>query len=426
MPSPLRHNLRCSVIDGTCYMVMYGLAETFFPLFVLELYGAEVASGLIATVPLLVASVLQLAAPVLVQRMRSYKSAIVVCAAMQALACPLLAVVAFVGYSPLWLTFVLASMYHAGAIMGSPPWTALMSILVPAPIRANFFARRLRTLQIGAVVAVIMGAALLDAAPRMIDGVAALAWGLEGWRAHPTLPVFGVLFVLAGVARTVSTVYLVRHVEPVDAVSRHTVLTARQLVERMRHGGRWRLIGVIVLFWACAMVGSPYWAAYVRGVAGLSFLEWAGLIVLWLLGRAVAVSVVGEAVSRYGRRKLLIGAALFMAPIPALWALSVEPVWLAVAQLLAGMSIAVWDLSTFLVTMETFDEQERTSLLSKYGLLQWSAGTAGSFVGGAVLDAGGKGRLAFIGVFLLSSVLRLLAAMVLARTHRSGYPERTN
>lgn len=405
-------------------MVMYGLAETFFPLFVLELYGAEVASGLIVTVPLLVASVLQLASPVLVQRLRSYKAAVVVCAGLQAVACPLLAAVAFTGHAPLWLTFLLASMYHAGAIVGGPPWTALMSILVPAPIRANFFARRLRTLQIGAVVAVITGASLLDSAPRIV-GAAAGVWGaLNAWKDHPTLPVFGVLFVLAGVARAVSTTYLVRHMEPREAIERHTVLTAGQLVERMRHGGRWRLIGVIVVFWACAMVGSPYWAAYVRGVAGLSFLAWAGLVVLWFLGRAVAVSVVGEAVSRYGRRKLLVGAALFMAPIPALWALSVEPVWLAVAQLLAGMSIAVWDLSTFLVTMETFDEQERTSLLSKYGLLQWSAGTAGSFVGGAVLDAGGRGRAAFVAVFLLSSFLRFFAAFVLARTHRSGFPEK--
>ena len=422
MNSRLRHNLRCSVIDGTFYMVMLGLAETFFPLFILDLYGAEVASGLIATVPLLFASVLQVFSPVFVRWAGSYKRVAWVCAAVQAAACPVLAVIAVVGHAPVWVTFLVAAMYHCGAIVGGPPWTVLMSILVPAPIRANFFARRLRTLQIGAVAAVVLGAAILDSAPRLVRAAADVLPVLQRFEDRPTMLVYGLLFLLAGVARVVSAVYLRRHIEPEHAIARHTVLSVRQLVERMRHGGRWRIIGVIILFWFCAMVGSPYWAAYVRGPAALSFLEWAGLIVLWFLGRAVAVSVVGEAVSRYGKRRVLIGAAMFMAPIPALWAFSMDPVWLAIAQLLAGMSIAVWELATFLVTMETFDEEERTSLLSKYGLLQWSAGTAGSFVGGALLGAFGRERTAFVIVFLVSASLRFLAALVLARTHRSGLP----
>jgi MFS family permease len=420
--SPLRHNLRCSVIDGTFYMVMLGLAETFFPLFILDLYGAEVASGLIATVPLLLASVLQLLAPVLVKRLGSYKRVIVLTAVVQALACPLLAGIALAGHAPVWLTFVAATIYHCGAIVGGPPWTAMMSIIVPGPIRANFFARRLRTLQIGAVAAVVAGAALLDASPRIVGAAAGVIPALEGSTQRPTLPVYAVLFLLAGVARAVSALYLHRHVEPSGAAQRHTVLSARQLVARLRHDGRWRLIGALVLFWFCAMVGSPFWAAYVRGPAALSFLEWAGLIVLWFLGRAVAVSVVGEAVSRYGKRRVLIGAAFFMAPIPALWAMSTQPLWLAIAQLLAGMSIAVWDLSTFLVTMETFNEEERTSLLGKYGLLQWGASAAGSSVGGALLAHFGAARAAFAIVFVTSAVLRLVTALTLARTHRSGLP----
>jgi MFS family permease len=416
----LRHNLRCSTIDGSFYMLMLGLAETFFPLFILALFKNEVASGLIATLPIMLASVLQLLAPTMVARIGSFRMTVSLCAGVQTLACPLLALIAWRGAqgiaTPMWLVFVVVTMYHAGATVGGSPWTSMMGVLVPARLRASFFARRTRTLQLAAVVAVVAGAALLDAAPRLLPSMTG--------KDQAVLAVFALLFLIAGLLRGVSTYYLWKHIEPAHAVrDGHKVLAPRELVERLRHDGRWRLILALAVFWCGAMVGSPFWSAYVREIGHASFLEWAGLIVIWFLGKALAAPWAGLMAQRHGRRWLLIAAGVLMVPVPILWALSTNLVWLAVAQLIAGAAIAAWELATWLVMMETFREEERTSLLAKYGLVQWCFGVGGSMLGGLVLARLGQDQAAFVAVFLASAGARAICTLLLHRTHRSGLPK---
>ena len=49
----LRDNLRYGAIDGTLYSLMVGIGESYLQLFVLAATLGVVASGLVATVPLL-------------------------------------------------------------------------------------------------------------------------------------------------------------------------------------------------------------------------------------------------------------------------------------------------------------------------------------------------------------------------------------
>jgi MFS family permease len=414
-------------------MVMVGLAETFFPLFVLELYRDELSSGLIVSLPIMLASVLQLAAPAMVARLRSYRIAVAWCAVVQSIACPLLASIALRGAAPEWVVFAVVTLYHCGAIVCAAPWTAMMGALVPAPIRANFFARRTRTLQFGAVAGILVAACVLEfgsgaivRAGRALGG--AWPWLGDALVQRPTLGAFAIVFVLAGVMRAISAWYLYRHIEPEGITRGHRVVPPRELIGRLRRNGRWRLVGVLALFSFCTMIGSPYWTAYVREVGGLSFLHVAGLIVVWYLGKALAVAWAGSIAHRHGRRRLLIVAALLMAPVPALWAISADPVWLSIAAVVAGASIAAWELATWLAMLEALDEDERTSLLAKVGLLTWGMSTLGTVTGGWMLglargDAqGAAAHGAYAAIFIASSIARLACAGLISRTHRSGLP----
>ena len=60
-PSPareLRSNLRHSWIDGLLFSGMVGVGETYLPAFVLASGHGELASGLVATVPMLTGALL--------------------------------------------------------------------------------------------------------------------------------------------------------------------------------------------------------------------------------------------------------------------------------------------------------------------------------------------------------------------------------
>jgi predicted MFS family arabinose efflux permease len=298
-----------------------------------------------------------------------------------------------------------------------------MSLLVPRPVRAAYFARRSRELQLGAIVSILAGAALLENAPSIAPSI---SHALSFWPAlsssfsdRPTLACFSILFTIAGIARAVSTYYLSLHIEPNDASRSHRSLTIRESVERLRHDGAWRLLATLLLFTFAMMIATPYWAAYVRQVGNASFLGWAGLLVIWYIGKAVALPWAGRIAQRRGRRTLLILSACLMAPIPSLWAITPHPIGLVLSHFSAGVAFGVWELAVMLALLDTFSDDERTSLLSLYNFGQWGAGTAGSLVGGSVLDRLPKDHGAFTAIFFTSSIFRVMVTLVLTRATQS-------
>jgi hypothetical protein len=61
------------------------------------------------------------------------------------------------------------------------------------------------------------------------------------------------------------------------------------------------------------------------------------------------------------------------------------------------------------------DDGERTTLQVAYGALQAFGNASASFVGGALLVSLGSGHEAYVWVFLVSAVARLLAALLIVK-----------
>ena len=72
--------------DAASFSVMIGMGETYFAAFALALGTGETFAGLVATMPMLVGASLQLATPWFLQRTRSYKRWVILCASLQAAA----------------------------------------------------------------------------------------------------------------------------------------------------------------------------------------------------------------------------------------------------------------------------------------------------------------------------------------------------
>ena len=80
----LRRNLNAMNADGFSFSVMVGIAETYLPAFMLARGLGDLNAAMIATVPVLLGSVLQLFAPFLLQRLKSYRRFVVTTASIQA------------------------------------------------------------------------------------------------------------------------------------------------------------------------------------------------------------------------------------------------------------------------------------------------------------------------------------------------------
>ena len=80
----LRRNLKAINADGFSFSIMVGIAETYLPAFMLARGFGELSAALIATLPVLLGSLLQLCAPLLLVWLGAYRRFVVTVAALQA------------------------------------------------------------------------------------------------------------------------------------------------------------------------------------------------------------------------------------------------------------------------------------------------------------------------------------------------------
>jgi MFS family permease len=418
----LRSNLRRSVIDGWFYMVMVGMAETFFPLFILQLYDSKAASGLILTAPTLLAAVLQLGARRLILAMGSYRRAVVLCALVQTFACIPLAAIAWRAseghLAPVWVTFFVATIYYSGAVVGGPAWTTWLSTLVPEPIRARYFGYRNLMLQTGAIVGVIAGAVALESLAPASTAAATVPSATD--RDSQVLKIFAFIFIAACIARGVSSLFLWRHTDVQADPAAEQRMQVSEFTQRVKSNRGVVIIVALVTFQLAVMMAAPFWHAFARDGVGVSFLQWAILIATFYLGKGIGAQVGGLIAKSKGSTALLRISAVGMLAAPALWCLGTSMTWMAVTQLWTGIALASLELAGFLLLVEALPREQRTSSFSKYNVLNSFAGLVGSAGGGVMLpaagtEAAGSAMNAFIRLFLVSTAARLAAMWLIWR-----------
>ena len=143
-----------------------------------------------------------------------------------------------------------------------------------------------------------------------------------------------------------------------------------------------------LLFATCAVRSFAY--GFLSVILGL-YLDAAGLspaAIGWiftaaLAGGAMMTIVITSVADRFGRRVLLIAGAALMAFAGSVFAMSTNPIYLAVAAVIGTISPSGKEVGPFLsieqaILPETTDERQRTSVFSAYNLIGSLAGALGA------------------------------------------------
>ena len=393
----VRHNLRCSVLDGFTYMVMYGLAETYFGAFALELGLGKVAAGLITTVPVVAAALLQMSWPRLVRRTGSFRTFVTISAGVQALSLLPLAWIAYTGYASVWLVFLLATLYWQGSIGGGPLWQGWIATLVPKPTMARYFSARNRIIQVAVMLAIIGGGLAQD-------------WAKQSANASAIRIVFASMFLIAAIARGLSTWMLWSQTEPVGPRDQH-VVPLGAFVTSLWRNVEGRLILYVVLVQFALQVGQPYWTPYVQEGLGDQGASYMVLVASVFLGRMLALPMLGRWAAKHGIRAVLVIGGIGFIPFPALWLVSGHLGYHLLLQLVYGAFLAAWELGSFLAVLNTVSASHRTSAISRFFTLREIANTAGSAFGVLLISDSIGGSFALL--FLATTAIRLVTSGLL-------------
>lgn len=407
----LRRNLKAMNADGFSFSVMVGIAETYLPAFVLARGLGELPAAMIATVPVLLGSVLQLFAPFILQRLRSYRRFVVATAILQACSMLMLMGMALLRHVPAWAVFVPATLYWAAGLSTGPAWNTWVEQLVPPKIRSGFFARRSRMCHIGVLLGLISGGLLLR-------------WSVAQ---ELTVTVFVILFGVGAIGRFVSAWMLARQSESLHSGIRFEhgsdivqagSLPAREkfaaVLRTIRHpGAAGRLILFLMAVQTAVHISGPYFNPFMLKVLNLSWVDYMGLLSLGFIGKMLSLPWAGRFANRWGADRLLWVGSVGIVPISAMWYFSQNIWFLAFIQVLSGIVWGCYELAMLLQFFRQIPGERRVAVLTVYNLGNSAAMVAGTLIGAFILNSFGRGYEAYITVFAASGLFRFAALLAM-------------
>lgn len=402
----LRKDLRCSVADGACFSIMVGIGETYFPAFVLALGLGEIASGLVASVPLLIGAILQLISPYAVAWLGSNRRWVVTCVILQAASFIPLFAAALFGNFPAVAVFAAVALYWGAGLGAGPAWNTWMETVVPLRVRAPFFAMRTRFGQAGVLAGFLAGGITLQ----------------YGKSADATLMAFAAIFAVACVCRFLSARFLAFQSEPnTDILEEQRGVPMVELLRRIWRGGSERILVYFLAVQVVVQISGPYFSPFMLGQLKISYLDYMLLLATSFIGKIVALPACGRLAARFGAMRLLWIGGIGIIPVSGLWLYAgTSYPRLVVLQFAAGLVWAAYELAMFLLFFETVRREERTSILTTFNLANQSALVLGALFGGLILKTLGISPEAYLVLFAISSFGRAASLFVLRFSPRES------
>lgn len=394
----LRRDLQLLQFDAAAFSLMVGLAEAYFVAFALAAGLSQVESGLIATVPVLIGALVHGITPWGARALGSLRRWTAMCAAVQAASLLALALLAYSGSVSIYMVYPIVSLYWAAGFCTMPTWQTWAPTLVPRAIATHYWTLRSRTVQ------VFLGLGLLSGL--------ILDWGR---RADQVMEAFAVVFLLAFIARTVSSWLLYRHSEPKPELA--AKIEPPSLRSLRRDFGDRSIRALLVYMLAVVLatqVSAAFFTPYMLNELKFNYTQLMIAFAVTFAAKVIALPGVGRLTKRYGPGVPLWLGGIGIIPSATLWLVSDSFWWIIALQFTVGLAWACWETATFLLVFDVIPAQQRTSVLTIYNIVQSTAMVGGSLIGASILEGFSIGRAGFAAVFVATGVARLMTLFLLA------------
>ena len=323
-PGALRRDLSLCTKEGSGYSIMVGAGETYLPAFILAIGLDQVVAGLIASVPMLTGAILQLASPAAVRILGSHKRWVVACVYAQASVFLLLVAAALAGRLTAAAAFLIAAIYWGAGMASGSAWNTWIGTIIPGRIRARYFSKRSRVLQICTLGGFVAGGFALHWA----KGTGVL------------MQTFAVLFAIAGIARYLSGRLMSMQSEPIPIPENQRLVSFSELLIRFKDSPDGKLLLYLLSVQVAVQIAAPFFTPFMLGQLKLSYIDYTLLIAVSFAGRVWALPLLGRFAHVAGPGRLLLFCGIFIAPMSGAWIFAHNHFWLlASVQFLAGV---VW------------------------------------------------------------------------------------
>ncbi len=403
LDSSTHRSLRMSILDGALFSFMVGVGETFIPAFVLALGLGDVAAGLLAVIPIVVGATLQLISPWAVQKLKSHKKWVLACAMTQALSFLPIIFMALYQKSSILILYTSTILYWTGGLGASAAWNTWMGKLVPSSIRTRYFARRTRICHLGILIGLITGGFV---AQRLFTF-------------DQVLLAFAIMFGLAMVARAISFYCLTQQNELPGTYESQEFMNPLLVFKEMASQKEGKIFKYLLFTQVVVFISSPFFAPFMLSQLELNYEQYMFLVCMAFLARVFVLPLISRYAGHFPATRLLKLGGLLIIPMPALWIVSNNYLYLIFIQILGGASWAIFELGITLSFFEGVEEKKRTSVLTCFTFANAVAMTVGTLIGAKILSLLGTNMHAYFVLFILSALARAIALFFLRGLSRS-------
>jgi MFS family permease len=254
-----------------------------------------------------------------------------------------------------------------------------------------------------------------------VAGGVALQWGAHvGY----CLVTFSLLFLAATLSRLMSSLFLASQSEPLPPGPELMLPDLRRLFHALMEDDTGRLFLYLLGAQAAVQISGPYFNPYMLDCLKLPYYQYVALICAAYCAKMLCLPAFGKLVARWGATRLLWCGGVAIIPTSALWLVSSSFSYLLVAQVVSGVSWAAYELAMFLLAFETIPDHRRMAVMTAFNLANATAILVGSLLGGALLVFWGITREAYLALFLISSIARVFAILLLLRAPGISIRER--
>jgi MFS family permease len=394
----IRQNLRWFWFDGAFASASESIVIAYLSLFVLALGATRAQIGLMSSLSSLSAALLLLPGAAIVERWGRRKQIVVLSGGgVSRIALLLLALVplAFAGPAAVYVAIALAIVRSAATNLGVPAWISLTADIVPLKWRGRYFSSRNMAMEVAKMVMTLLVGQLIAyvGAP----GGYQLAMGLA----------FAV-----GIASTYSFARLEEESPSAPSIPQTATRRGPQesLLRHLRAHPEFLSFCTMAALWNFSLnIAGPFFNVYLVEGLGAS----AGIVgVLGVIAPLAALPgqrLLGPLADRWGPRRVQLLTGLLIPLLPLAWTLVRSPWHVAPIHLAGGFLWAGYNLASFnfLLTLTPKDRRPRYSAL--YQIVVTASLAGGAALGGVIAEQWG-----YATIFILSSVGRLVAALLFA------------
>lgn len=390
-----KRNLRLAIWEGVFTASNVGCGETYVPAFAIALGASNIQIGLLASLPNLIAALVQLNTPQFVKALQSRKKLINAFVLLQVLMWFPMMAIPFVSFKGNEILFLIAfyTLYLSFGSLTLPAYGSLLSDSVSEAGRGRYFSWRGKVIGMMTVLSGFLAGFILYGCSSHVY------WG------------FAAIFSLAAMAKFASNCFLFKLHDFPYRMARDYYFSFLDFVRRLPESNFAKYVFSIGFFHLAAYMAGPYFTVLMLRDFGFSYLTYTILTTAAAVSSLLSLTYWGKHGDEFGNTKLFKISGILISFIPLFWFVSHEVWYLFLVQLVAGYLWGGFNLCCANFIYDVSIPEKRVYCISYYNVVVGVGIFVGTLLGGYFSNH----LPPFLGyrifsVLLLSSLGRMIVA----------------